>query len=98
MTFRGGVHVGANFYCALNATWPFAKLRIEKEFLAISSLIGNPEFPRSQITKLSKYSGFFSKGLKIEHTTGQAPFVVFWTFDLPAVKRGLEENGFVFSE
>jgi len=97
--FRGGLRVGASKWNALNATWPFAKLRIENESIIISSLFGNPRFPRSQITKLSEYSGgFFSKGIQIEHTANQPPFVVFWTFDLPAVKRYLEENGFLFSE
>ncbi len=98
MTFRGGLHTGANYWAALNASWPLATLRIEKESLEISSIIGSPKFARAQITKLSAYSGFFSKGIRIEHTADQPHFIVFWTFDLPAVKRGLEENGFQFSE
>jgi hypothetical protein len=98
MIFRGGIHAGVSFYGSINATWPFAKLRIEKDSLDISSPIGNPKFPRAQITKLSKYSGFFSKGLRIEHTANQPPFIVFWTFDFHAVKRCLEENGYRFSE
>jgi len=98
MMFRGGLHVGDSYYNAINATWPFAKLSIEKESIALFSPIGNPRFSHTQITKLSKYSGFFSKGLKIEHTADQPPFIVFWTFDLPAVKRCLEENGFQFSD
>ena len=98
MTFRGGLHAGASYYNAINATWPFAKLRIEKESIVISSPIGNPKFARAQITKLSKYSGFFSKGLKIDHSANQPPFIVFWSFDLLAVKRCLEENGYEFSE
>jgi hypothetical protein len=98
MAFRGGLHVGASYYDAINASWPFAKLCIEKEFIAISSPLGNPRFSRAQITKLSKYSGFFSKGLKIEHSADQPPFIVFWSFDLPSIKRCLVENGFQFSE
>ena len=98
MTFRGGLHVGNSYFNAINASWPFAKLRIEKESIGLFSPVGNPSFPRDQITKLSKYSGFFSKGLKIEHTANQPPFIVFWSFDLPAVKRSLEENGYKFSE
>jgi len=98
MTFRGGLHAGASYYNAINATWPFAQLRIEKDSLAITSLIGNPKFLKDEIKKLSKYSGFFSKGIRIEHTANQPPFIVFWTFDLPAVKHCLEENGFQFSD
>jgi len=98
VTFRGGLHVGASYYNAINATWPFVKLHIEKESIALSSPFGNPRFSRAQITKLSKYSGFFSKGLKIEHIADQPPFIVFWTFDLPAVMRCLEKNGYQFSE
>ena len=94
MTFRGGLHAGASYYNAINATWPFAQLRIEKDSLAITSLIGNPKFLKVEIKKLSKYSGFFSNGIRIEHTANQPPFIVFWTFDLRGVTRCLEENGY----
>jgi len=94
MTFRGGIRMGGSYWTALNLSWPLAKLSIEKDSIAISSLLGSPRFPRSQITKISRYSGFLSKGIRIEHTADQPPFIVFWTFDLRGVTRCLEENGY----
>ena len=47
-------------------------------------------FPKASITRLSKHSGFFSTGLRIEHSAPRAPqFIVFWTFDFPTLAKEL---------
>jgi hypothetical protein len=47
-------------------------------------------FPRSSIRRLSKHRGFFSTGLRIEHTDEALPeFIVFWDFGFTKLKSEL---------
>ncbi len=96
MKFTGGIHYGSSYYNALNATWPFATLIVEPDKILLNTtFFSSFTFPQSQIKALSKYSGFFSKGLLIEHEITNYPsFIVFWTFDFRSVESGLIENGY----
>lgn len=96
---RGGIRCGNSYYEAFNATWPFAELLIGAE--AISMRVAFYKFfvfPRNHIQSLSEYRGFFSKGVKIEHDLAEyPPFIVFWTFELDAVKSALDKDGYAIT-
>ena len=92
----GGVRL--NFF---NASWPMATLSGDKRSLylrcpaGVFSLNKLFLFPRSHIRRLSKYRGFFSTGLHIEHTEVSFPrFIVFWTFDFTNLKSKLMHLGY----
>jgi hypothetical protein len=68
MKLRGGIHYGLSYADAINATWPFATLDIEEEKLTIKALWKTFSVPKSKMKALSRYSGLFSNGLRIEHT------------------------------
>lgn len=91
----GGARVGRSSWFGLNATFPFAALEVTQEQISLW-VIGIPyRFPHDTITRLSRYRGFFSSGLRIEHSMdGYAPFVVFWTFDFGALEQRLTELGY----
>jgi hypothetical protein len=92
MTFSqiGGARLGL-----FNATWPLAKLAASSEELRLSVLGIKFIFPKASITRISKYKKFFSNGLRIEHSNPRAPqFIVFWTFDLPALLKELALQGY----
>jgi hypothetical protein len=98
--FTGGIHYGDSYYSAFNATWPFARLIVSTGSVDLNtSFFKSFSFPKSQITTISKYGGFFSKGLQIQHSISEyPPFIVFWTPKWEAVKLALIENGYQVSE
>lgn len=62
-----------------NAAYPLVTLTADSQTLCLSCPGRDYPFPRSSITKLSRHRGFFSVGLRIEHTMETYPqFVVFW--------------------
>lgn len=92
----GGARLGS-----INATWPFASLFATSEELQLACLGCHYKFPRSTIQRLGEYRGYFSTGLRIEHSNLAIPaFVVFWTsvffwtapFQL--LKRRLQDLGY----
>jgi hypothetical protein len=95
----GGARIGRSVFFAFNATWPFAKLKVDDTELALSCLTETWIFPKDSIRTLRKYRGvFFSTGLRIEHSVARyPPFVVFWTFGFAALKRELEGRGYTLS-
>ena len=100
MTFSqtGGLRIGTSYLFAVNVTWPFAKLTVKETELALSCLGWTWTLPKSSIQSLRKYKGFFSTGLRIEHSTARRPsFVVFWTFGFAALERELERCGYAVS-
>ena len=87
---RGGARVGGTFWRSVNATWPFAVIEVADDAITLSALWRKYRFPRDGIRRLSVYSGWFSTGVRIEHQIeGCPPFMVFWTFDLPALEAAL---------
>jgi len=84
-----------------NATYPFATLSGDADSLHLTCLWRDYHFPRSSIRRLSRYRGFFSVGLRIEHSVQSFPeFVVFWasvffwTSGFQQVKLELENLGY----
>ena len=85
----GGARIG--FF---NATWPLARLSADRNAIALRCLL-KFAFPRDRITGLSRYRGFMSTGLQIEHTVPRYPgFILFWTFSFDLLKAELEALGY----
>jgi hypothetical protein len=91
----GGLRIGRGL-SALNATWPFAKLKVGTVGLEIMSDLGRYEFPKSSIRKhIIEAEFLLQKGLRIEHNVTDYPdFVVFWTFNHRQLARELERRGY----
>ena len=93
----GGARIGARF----NATYPLAELSADDKGLRLTCPGHNFFFPREEIRRLSKYRGWVSIGLRIEHTQDATPaIIVFWASLLPwtsgfdRLKRALEVLGY----
>ena len=96
---RGGARIGASFWGAFNATWPFAKLTVEESGIQVSVLFRRYSFSPASVRRLSTYSGVFSRGLLVEHTVADyPPFVLFWSFALPELTAALQQRGFRVEE
>jgi len=95
ITETGGFRVGRNAWLAFNGSWPFGKLQIHRDRLILEALWQTYTFPRPSIVALSVYSGFFSRGLRIQHSIPAYPsFVVFWSYHMSRVQQRLTEAGF----
>jgi hypothetical protein len=96
--FTGGIRYGKTYGDAFNASWPFARLIIGTEGIQLNTtFFKNFSFLKQDIAAVSKYSGFFSEGLRIEHHIADyPPFIVFWTSKLEAVSMALSKNGYIF--
>ncbi len=78
----------------INATWPLARLSADRDAIALRCLF-KFRFPRDRVTRLSRYRGFISTGLQIEHTVPRYPgFMLFWTFNFDMLKAELEALGY----
>jgi hypothetical protein len=89
----GGARIGF-----INATWPLALLSAQRDSIALRCLF-KFTFPRDRITRLSRYRGFISTGLQIEHTVPRYPaFMLFWTFSFDTLKVELEALGYAVRE
>lgn len=93
----GGARIGM-----ANATFPFAKLKVNKEKLEINAtIIGNLVFTTKDIISIEPYQQIpiIGKGLKINHRVPDyKEKVIFWTFKNPEIiieeirKTGFFEN------
>lgn len=91
-TQRGGARLDS-----FNATWPFARLSVSRDVLALDVLGAHHEFPRGSIAALRPYRGVGGLGLVVEHTMvdPSVPWlVIFWTFNYAALNAGLEQAGY----
>jgi hypothetical protein len=90
----GGARIGM-----ANATWPFAKLLVNKDRLEIkASIIGNLAFKPSDVISIRPYTiiPVLGQGIKIVHNVSNYdPNVIFWTMGSPAalISR-IEATGF----
>ncbi len=96
----GGLRWGRSFMWAMNASWPFAKLRASHDRICIEmSFLGlmrkQFDFTRSDIRKLRRRSGVMSVGLLVEHSRAEYPqFILFWSLRFPTLKARLERLGY----
>jgi len=94
----GGARIGKSIAWSVNATWPLARLTVQETGLTVSFVGMTWVLPKDSIRSLRKYRGFFSTGLRIEHSIPRRPpFVVFWTFRFPELKQELERCGYMVS-
>src|ERR1019366_4785782 len=91
-SFRGGARLGW-----VNATWPFATLKVSRNELRLSSL-GSHEFSPSQIVSLEPYGSIplFSSGIRINHNRPDYPnTIIFWCMGSRAkVLSAIQDVGF----
>lgn len=88
-----------------NATIPFAVLSANADAVRLTCFGSEYLFPRACIRSLRRHRGFFSTGLRIEHSVALYPkFVVFWasvffsTGPYRALKTKLEKLGYEVHE
>ena len=104
-SFRGGARIGW-----VNASWPFATLKITDKRLAISTL-SSYEFSPEQVVSVERYGSIpvLSSGIRINHNRADYPEkVVFWCIGnrekvfaqikksgfLPKGQKGIRAKGF----
>jgi len=98
MRFIGGLRYGASSLIAMNASWPLAQLQVLPNLMLLTSPLKKINLTKDEIIKISRHPGFFSTGIRIEHSVPDyQPFVVFWTFKFQKVKSALIQNGYRFS-
>jgi len=91
----GGYRVGRNAWLAFNASWPFGTLLIKRGELVLQCIASCYHFPNASVTRLSRFQGAFSSGLRIEHSIATYPrFIVFWSRAMPELQSRLTEAGF----
>ena len=91
----GGVRIGS-----VNASWPFATLKVEKEKMELKVLLlGKFIFLPKNIVSIEKYGRlpFFGWGIKINHNLKfNEKDIVFWTLGNPKnLIHKIEKIGFI---
>ena len=90
---------GGATYGRVNASWPFAKLKVTKDKLELNlSMFGNLQFRPEDVTSIVPSSKIpIFRGIRINHTVkGYKSTVVFKSFDDPAeLLRQIDETGFL---
>lgn len=94
-TLTGGARIGR-----ANASYPFAKLDVDKNVLKIdASIVGNLIFQAKDIIELKPYKSIpvIGNGIKIIHRIeNYSSEVIFWTFKDPSfVLKEIEKTGFL---
>jgi hypothetical protein len=74
--FNGGLRSGS-----LNANWPDAVLRADRDVLTIhtDSLMDDVRVSRADVTKVRSVRGVLSRGLKFDTPDGRLHHVTYWT-------------------
>jgi len=88
----GGANIGLG-----RATWPFAKLLVNKNELQLNaSLIGNVYFRPSDIISIEPSSFFSGTGIKINHrVNGYSQKIIFMTSGSRDLITRIEDTGFL---
>jgi hypothetical protein len=98
MIFRGGLRYGSSYPDAIDAPWPLAKLGVTDDVIEAAVPWRTFRFPRKNVTRLIKYTGYLCVGLQIEHTVLEEPnLIIFWSFNFPDLKERLKEKGLIVS-
>lgn len=91
----GGYRVGRNAWLAFNASWPFGSLQVMPGELVLQCIASCYRFPAESITRLSRFQGVFSSGLRIEHSVLRYPrFIIFWSPAFSELQSRLGGAGF----
>jgi hypothetical protein len=89
---RGGAwSLGSSFKKCLCTTWPGARLDVSASSLSLHILWREYAFPRAAIQRLCRYKGFFSIGIRIQHSVSEYPeLIVYWPLSLRRYARLME--------
>ena len=102
-SLRGGARVGDSYWLAGNFTVPFATLTVTRESVSLGIkfpfFVRDYVIPKSHLERISKYKGFFSKGIRIEHKVKDLPpFIVFWSCNWSELAARLPDYGYNLSD
>ncbi|MBB6109690.1 hypothetical protein SAMN05421821_105108 [Mucilaginibacter lappiensis] len=90
---------GGATYGVMNATWPFAALRVNKNELELNiSLLGNLHFRPEDVVSITKSGmSFFSNGIRIKHKVkGYYSTVIFKSFtNADSILQQIQQTGFL---
>lgn len=91
----GGARVGIT-----NATFPFAKLKVDKNQLELNvSMVGKYIFASDDVVSIKTYTliPLLGQGIKINHSIDTYPDkIIFWTFRSPKlILQNIETTGFL---
>lgn len=94
-TMTGGARIGF-----ANATWPFAKLRVDKNTLELKvQLLGNYVFGREDVISIEPFGliPVIGRGIRINHRVGNYnKKIIFWTMgNAEAVIERIRATGFL---
>ncbi len=81
----------------IDATWPFAKLALDRDKISVSSMIGNFHFARADLVSISVMRGFTSTGFRFE-ASNQERAVVFWPLRFARVRDQFPAHGWMISD
>jgi hypothetical protein len=79
------------------ATWPFAKLRLNREQITISSPFGPFLITRTNLVSIAQFGGLTSDGIRFE-VDDRYDAAIFWTFGLERVLNELGSYGWAVDE
>jgi len=99
---RGGLRYGESYWLAGNFSWPFATLTASRDSITIDCwfpLGFSPgrsiSIPRAMLKSITRKHGFFSIGMRFEHSlSDRAAYVLFWTSDFKRLAGTLESLGY----
>ena len=101
-TQTGGARVGRNFWWSINWTTPYATLEFDEQVLRLSIPRRTYRLARDEIARISMVGpkgappGFH--GILVAHSAAKVPrYVLFWSFDRPALIEALKESGYSLS-
>lgn len=92
LRITGGARIGWG-----NASAPLATLEVEPGEIRLKvKLFGDYRFAASEVERVAKHRGLFSRGIRIFHSRGAYPKkIVFWTFEnTDALLAKIEALGF----
>ena len=95
LRIRGGVRVhgrGWRRWAAMNATWPLASLRADRNSILITSPFGVWTISRLDVAQIKPYDALLGRGLKFESNDDHR-VLIFWTFSRAKVVAGLRTLG-----
>jgi hypothetical protein len=95
---RGGARVGKNYLISINYSFPLAKISVSNSQIELRMPFKRLLIPKSEIS-LKKYTGFFSKGIEIDHKSASLPeFLVFWSLKINRLIEALKKNGYAVED
>jgi hypothetical protein len=80
-----------------SATWPFAKLRLNREQITISSPFGPFLITRTNLVSIAQFDGLTSDGIRFE-VTDRYDAAIFWTYRMERVLDELRSHGWAVDE